>query len=139
MGNANALTPLPDTSPGFFAGEWAGAGERGSFCFLQLHTDGGGWVLVDGGSGDWSIAKIQWRNRQQVIQVDAVFPVPAAPRLRVMPLQHVGLSSGFNQSLTLIWNPPAGQCALQKVETTARHLKRARNALDDLLYSEGRR
>lgn len=139
LGSVGARTPPLDTSPGFFTGEWSGAGGQGSFCYLQLNADGGGWVLVDGGSGDWQSAKILWRNRRQVIQVDAVLPVPAAPRLRILPLEHVGLSSGFNQSLTLAWNPLYTPCELLKIETTARQLKRSRSALESLLQSESPR
>jgi len=42
------------------------------------------------------------------------------------------LVSGMNQSLTLTWNEQSTGCQLQKVETTARHLKRARSAIDGL-------
>ena len=58
-GTAHALTPLPDTSPSFFSGEWAGAGEQGTYCYLNLSADGWGWVLIDGGAGDWLGARMQ--------------------------------------------------------------------------------
>jgi hypothetical protein len=42
------------------------------------------------------------------------------------------LVSGMNQSLMLTWNEQSTGCQLQKVETTARHLNRARRAIDGL-------
>lgn len=50
LGAANALTPPPNNSPGFFAGEWTGIGEHGSYCYLNLSSDGRGWVLIDSGA-----------------------------------------------------------------------------------------
>ncbi|MDP2823967.1 MAG: hypothetical protein Q8O52_14990 [Sulfuritalea sp.] len=132
LGTANALTPPPDNSPGFFAGEWAGTGEQGSYCYLKLSADGWGWVLIDGGSGDWLGARIQWRNRQQALQVEKIIPLPASPQLRIMPLGKFVLSCGFNQSLRLNWSDQSGGCQLQKIETTARHLVRARSAIEGL-------
>lgn len=133
VGGASALTPLPDNSPGFFAGEWAGAGSQGSYCYLNLSTDGSGWVLIDGGSGDWFAARMQWRNQRQSIQVETIMPANASPRLRVMPLEKFGLISGINQSLRLTWNDPAGGCHLQKLEITAQHLQGARKTAESLL------
>lgn len=52
LGSAKALTPLPDNSPGFFSGEWAGTGHQGAYCYMNLSPDGWGWVLIDGGTGD---------------------------------------------------------------------------------------
>jgi hypothetical protein len=66
LGNANALTPPPDNSTGFFAGEWTGNGEHGAFCYLNLVADGTGLVLIDAGSGDWLGARMQWRNSRQL-------------------------------------------------------------------------
>jgi hypothetical protein len=139
LGTAQALTPLPDNSPGFFAGEWAGTGAHGSYCYLKLTADGWGWVLIDGGSGDWLVARMKWRNRQQALQVERIIPLPASPQLRVMPLEKFVLASTFNQSLRLTWSTQPGDCQLQKVETTAGHLVRARGAIEGLLSGEGRR
>lgn len=138
LGIAHAVTPLPDSSPGFFAGEWAGSGEDGTYCYLSLSADGWGWVLIDGGSGDWLGARMQWHNRKQALQVEKIIPLPASTQLRVMPLEKFVLSSGFNQSLRLTWNEKSGGCYLQKIETTARHLIRARSTIDGLLPSEMR-
>lgn len=132
LGTANALTPLPDTSPGFFSGEWAGAGSHGAYCYLNLSEDGRGWVLIDGGTGDWLGARMQWRNQQQSLHVEKIIPLPASAQLRVMPLEKFVLSSGFNQSLKLTWNEPSGGCYLQKIETTARHLLGARQTLESV-------
>ena len=136
LGTANALTPPLDNSPGFFAGEWAGTGEQGSYCYLKLNTDGWGWVLVDGGAGDWHGARIQWRNRQQALQVEKITPLAASAQLRIMPLEKFGLSTGFNQSLRLNWNEQSGVCQMQKIETTARNLFRARGAIEALPQGE---
>lgn len=139
VGVANALTPLPDNSPAFFSGEWAGNGGQGSYCYLKLNTDGWGWVLIDGGSGDWLGARLQWRNRQQALQVKKIIPLTAAPRRRIMPLEKFVISSGFNQSLSLTWSEQSSACQLQKLETTARHLDRARKAMDSLQSGESSR
>jgi len=129
---ANALTPLPDSSPSFFSGEWAGTGEHGTYCYLNLSADGWGWVLIDGGSGDWLGARMQWRNRQQALQIEKIIPLQVSIQLRVMPLEKFVLSSGFNQTLRLTWNEKSGCCHLQKIGTTAQHLMRARRTIDGL-------
>lgn len=139
VGSASALTPLPDTSPDAFAGEWAGTGEQASFCYVQLSADGWGRVLVDGGAGDWLAARVQWRNRQQGLQVDKVIPAAASPQLRIMPLKTMVLRSGFNQSLSLTWNERLGACQLQRSEVAAGRLDRARRAVDGLQAGEGKR
>jgi hypothetical protein len=139
LATAHALTPLPDNSPSFFSGEWAGTGEHGTYCYLNLSADGRGWVLIDGGAGDWLGARMQWRNRQQALQVEKIIPLPASPQLRVMPLGTFVLSGGFNQSLRLTWNKQSGGCQLQKIETTARHRMRARSAIEGLLPGESLR
>ena len=139
FGSASALTPLPDTSPAAFAGEWAGTGEQASYCYVQLGADGWGWVLVDGGAGDWLGARIQWRNRQQRLQVDKVIPAAVSTQLRIMPLKTMVLRSGFNQSLSLTWDERLTACQLQRIEVTARRLDRARSALDGLQTGEGKR
>lgn len=136
LGTANALTPLLNNSPGFFAGEWAGTGEQGSYCYLKLSADGWGWVLIDGGAGDWLGARMQWHNWQQALQVEQIIPLPASIQQRIMPLGKFSLSSGFNQSLRLTWHERAGGCQLQKIETTARQLIRARSAIEGLLSPE---
>ncbi len=133
LGTAHALTPLPDNSPGFFSGEWAGTAPQGAYCYLNLSADGSGWVLIDGGAGDWLGARMQWRNQQQTLQVEQVIPLQASAQLRVMPLEKFVLSSGFNQSLKLTWNESSGGCHLQKIDTAARHLLGARQTLESLL------
>lgn len=138
-GSATALTPPLDASPGFFAGEWAGNGEHGSYCYLKLSADGRGWVLVDGGTGDWLGARLQWRNRQQTIQVDTLVPMAVSPERRIMPLETFVLRSGFNESLSLTWNARSSGCHLQKIEASSRHLRRARDAIEALPQDEGKR
>ena len=133
LGFAEALTPLPDTSPGFFSGEWAGNGQQGAYCYLNLSADGWGWVLIDGGTGDWLGARMQWRNQQQSLQVEQVIPLQASAQLRVLPLEKFVLSSGLNQSLKLTWNELSGSCHLQKLDATARHLLGARKTLERLM------
>ena len=138
LGTANALTPLPDNSPGFFSGEWAGTGHHGAYCYLNLSADGSGWVLIDAGAGDWLGARMQWRNQQQALHVEQITPLPASPQLRVLPLEKFVLSSGFNQSLKLTWNDPSGGCHLQKTDTAARHLLGARKTLESVLPGAGK-
>jgi hypothetical protein len=139
LGTAHALTPLLDNSPGFFAGEWAGTGAQGSYCYLKLSADGWGWVLIDGGSGDWLVAQMKWRNQRQALQIEKIIPLPASPQLRVMPLEKFVLDSTFNQSLKLTWSTHSGDCQMQKIETTAAHLLRARSAVAGLQSAEGSR
>lgn len=132
VGSASALTPLPDKSAALFAGEWAGGGERGSYCYVKLDADGQGLVLVDGGAGDWLGARIQWRNQQQNLQVDKVIPLAASARQRIGPLEKFVFSAGFNQSLSLSWSAQSRACQLQRTEAAARHLARARATIDAL-------
>ena len=139
LGSASALTPPTDSSPSFFLGEWAGTGESGSYCYLNLGADGWGLVLIDGGTGDWLGARVQWRNQHQKLQAGKVMPLPVSIQRRIMPLKTFVLRSGFNQSLSLTWNSMASGCQLQKIETTARQLNRARDAVEGLLKSEGKR
>ena len=136
LGSANALTPLHDKSPGFFAGEWTGSGEHGSTCYVKLGADGLGWVLIDGGSGDWMGAKMQWHNRKQTLQLDKITPLGASPRLRTLPLQKFVLASGFNRSLKLTWNEGSASCQMQHLERAERHLERARSAMEGVLADE---
>ncbi len=139
LGAANALTPLPDSSPSFYSGEWAGIGEQGSYCYLNLGADGWGWVLINGGAGDWLGARVQWRNRHQTLEIEKAIPLPFSSKQRVMPLETFVLRSEFNQSLSLTWSAKSPGCQLQRIETTAHHLNRARNAIEGLLQSEGKR
>jgi len=139
LGTAAALTPLPDPSPGFFSGEWAGNGQQGAYCYLNLSADGWGWVLIDGGTGDWLGARMQWRNQQQSLHVEQVIPLQASAQLRVLPLEKFVLSSGLNQSLKLTWNEPSGGCHLQKLDTVARHLLGARKTLEGLISGANKR
>jgi hypothetical protein len=139
LGSASALTPRPDTSPNAFAGEWAGTGELASYCYVQLGADGWGQVLVDGGSGDWLGARIQWRHRQHGLQVDRIIPAPVSTQRRITPLKTLVLRSGFNQSLSLTWNEGLGPCQLQRTELAARRLERARSAVEGLQSEDGKR
>jgi hypothetical protein len=138
LGTANALTPLHDSSPSFFSGEWAGTGQQGTYCYLNLSADGWGWVLIDGGAGDWLGARLQWRNLQQALQVEKIIPLPASTERRIMPLAKFALRSGFNQSLRLTWNAQSTGCQLQKMETMAHHLNRARSIIDGLPQGESK-
>lgn len=139
LGTAEALTPLPDPSPGFFSGEWAGNGQQGAYCYLNLSADGWGWMLIDGGTGDWLGTRMQWRNQQQSLQVEQVIPLQASAQLRVLPLEKFVLSSGLNQSLKLTWNEPSGSCHLHKLDATARHLLGARKTLEGLISGANKR
>ncbi len=129
---AQALTPLPDGSAAFFAGEWSGSGTQGSYCYLDLAADGSGWVLFDGGSGDWRAARISWVNQRQSLQVTQISPQPMAPRLRVMPLEKFQLGTEFNQTLHLTWDGKGGGCYLQKLQASEGHLAAARAAIAGL-------
>jgi len=131
-GTASALTPPLDNSPGFFSGEWAGAGEQGSYCYVKLNADGSGWVLVDSGAGDWQGARMQWRNRHQTVQIEKIDPLTASAQLRITPLGKFSLGGGFNRSLTLTWSEQSGSCQLQKIEDIARHLGAARASIEGM-------
>jgi len=133
-----AQAPPPDSSPGYFSGEWAGTGEYGSYCYVMLTADGSGWVLMDGGAGDWRGAQVQWRNRLQSLQIERTIPLIASPQRRIMPLEDFSLGGGFNQSLSLTSTEPRGGCQLQKIETTAQHLAAARSAIEGLRLGESR-
>ncbi|HNI58236.1 MAG TPA: hypothetical protein PKZ00_11705, partial [Elusimicrobiota bacterium] len=61
------------------------------------------------------------------------------PRVRLGPLTNYTLSAGMNQSLRLAWNGSTCGCQLQKIETTARQLARAREALKALESPDNRR
>lgn len=137
---AFSLTPLPDSSPKFFAGEWTGVGEQGTYCYLNLSADGRGLALIDrDGVGNWFGARIQWRNRQQTVDVERIIPLPASPQLRILPLSTLSLQTGFNQSLQLSWGKPSDSCHLQKIETTADRLMQARRTIERLPPSDERR
>jgi hypothetical protein len=138
QGVAVAVTPPLDNTPGFFSGEWAGSGESGSYCYMSLEADGSGLVLIDGGAGDWLGARLKWRNRQQTLQVESIIPLSVSPQRRIMPLETFALRSGFNQSLSLSWSRGVAGCQLQKVEATARHLERAREAVKAVRQGGGK-
>ena len=129
---ACALTPLPDESLGVFAGEWAGAGEQGAYCYLNLDARGRGWVLIDGGAGDWLGARIHWRNQHQSLQIEKITPLRTSPELRVMSLSSFSLVNGINQSLRLAWGHGSSGCQLQKTAVSADHLVQARDTLERL-------
>lgn len=139
LGPSHALTPLPDLSQDFFAGEWTGNGENGAACYLLLSPDGSGTVLIDGGSGDWLAARLQWRNDRQTLRVVQSVPMSVSPQERLGPLETFVLITGMNRSLRLTWNGQSTGCQLQKIETAARHLARAREALRSLGPKEKRR
>lgn len=139
IGSAGASTPPVDQSAALFAGEWAGGGEHGSYCYVKLDADGQGVVLIDGGAGDWLGARLQWRNAQQNVQVDKIIPLAASPRLRIMPLETFAFSAGFNQSLSLSWSTQVGACQLTRTENEARHLASARATVDALASEQDKR
>ncbi len=126
VGAASALSPLPDASPALFAGEWAGSGQRGSYCYVKVDADGNGLVLVNGGTGDWLGARMRWHNQQQNLQVDKIFPLSVSAQWRTMPLERFVFNAGFNQSLSLNWSAQFDPCQLQRVDAAARELARAR-------------
>jgi hypothetical protein len=129
-GPATALTPLPDGRPGFFAGDWVGTGADDVYCFVRLQADGSGTVLVEGGSGDWLGARIQWRNeRQHVVLVD-VSPLPFDPGRRLMPLSRLLLSSGVNRTLQLRWSDRRSACELQWQVDVQHRTDQARKLLE---------
>ena len=138
VADTGALTPAADTSAAYFAGEWTGVGERGAACYLNLSADGRGWVLVDAGAGDWMGASMVWRNNQQALVVDQAIPLAASARLRTMPLEKFTLSSGMNQSMKLVWREASGVCLLQRTETTADQLARAREVMTRLRPKGGK-
>ncbi len=138
VADTGALTPAADTSAAYFAGEWTGIGERGAACYLNLGADGRGWVLVDAGAGDWMGVSVVWRNKQQALVVDQAIPMAASARLRIMPLEKFTLSSGVNQSMKLVWREPSGVCLLQRTETTADQLARAREVMTQLRPKGGK-
>ncbi len=127
-----AASPPPDQSSAFFAGEWSGTGAQGSYCYLELAADGTGWVLLDGGSGDWLGARIRWHNQRQSLQVDDVVPLRASPARRIMSLEQVQLGGGFNQSLRLTSKSLPGGCDLQRVALQATRLDGARATVKGL-------
>lgn len=126
-GGSAALTPLPDKTLGAFAGEWVGTGALGAYCYVELTAQGSGTILVDAGAGTWAGARIRWHNQQQSVQVDSVVPLAASPQLRTSPLRNFTLRSTFNQSLRLGWPEPDNICHLQRQETAAEQLVRARH------------
>ncbi len=138
LGAAKALTPLPDNSPSFFSGEWVGNGEQGIYCYLDLSENGLGWVFIDGGTGDWLGAQMLWLNKQQALQVVKITPLTTSNKRRIMPLTKFSLRSGFNQSLRLTWNAQSTGCQMQKIESMAHHLKRARSVIDGLTQGENK-
>ena len=138
VADTGALTPPADTSPAVFVGEWTGIGERGASCYLKLGADGRGWVLVDTGAGDWMGASMVWRNKQQALVIDQAIPMAASAQLRIMPLEKFTLSSGLNQSMKLVWREPSGVCLLQRIETTADQLARAREVMTRLQPKGGK-
>ena len=138
IGNAGAQAPPVDRSATLFAGEWAGVGEGGAYCYLKLDLNGQGWALIDSGSGDLLGAQVRWRNQQQRLQIDEITPVVAAPRLRTMPLAALTLSTGFNRSLRLDWHAQSGTCQMQRTNVSAYQLSHARDVLEKLQSAGGK-
>lgn len=137
MGNVGAQAPPPDLSNGLFAGEWAGIGERGTHCYLNLDVSGWGWVLIDGGTGDLMSAQVRWRNQRLSLHIDEIIPVAFSPRLRTSPLATLRLSSGFNRSLRLDWQS-TGSCQMQRTDVSARQLAHARDVVQKLQAERGK-
>lgn len=135
-GHAEAPSPPPDASPDFFAGEWIGTGGQGSYCYLKLGADGWGSVLVNVGAGDWMASRLRWHNDHQSLHVDQVVPVKPSPALRVMRLGSFALGGGFNQSLQLTWKGAVAGCEMQRVESAAAQLGRARDVVMGLRAAE---
>ena len=111
--SSQALTPLPESSSAFFAGDWIGTGSRDVFCFMRLQTDGIGTVLINGASGDWLGASIRWRNQRQRIVLIEAHPLLANPHRRLRPLSQLSLSSGINQTIQLKLDGDLPVCELQ--------------------------
>ena len=139
VGASHARSPPPDASPSLFAGEWTGVGERGSYCYVKIEPDGRGLVLVNGGTGDWVGARMQWHNQQQNLQVDKILPLAVSAQRRTMPLEKFVFNAGFNQALSLSWNAQFSPCQLQRIEEAARQLARARATADALPPEQGKR
>lgn len=137
----HTLTPLPDSKPAFFSGDWVGTGGDDVFCFMRLRTDGTGTVLVSSPSGDWLGANIRWLNqRQSIILVDTA-PVTADPHRRLTPLRQLSLSSGINQTIRLKLNEEKPACELQLRVALLRRADKAETLIDnptDLRNTGGR-
>lgn len=132
IGSSNAQAPPIDTSLNFFSGEWTGTGSGGKYCYVSLNANGWGQVLIDGGTGDWLGARVQWRNVGQSLRVEKIIPLAASSELRLTPFTELVLSGGFNMSLSLTWGEKSNSCQLQKVETTANKLIQARKTIKTL-------
>lgn len=133
---AYALTPPLDGTPALFSGEWAGNSAQGSYCYINLNEDGSGWVLIDGGAGDWLGARLKWRNLKQTLQVEKITPLISSPQQRISPLDKISIRTEFNQTLSLTWSPKYPDCQLQRIEITAHHLNRARSVIGKLRQDE---
>jgi len=137
LASAQALSPPPDNSPALFAGEWAGTGQFGSYCYMHLAADHQGVLLIDAGAGDWLGARLQWRNAQQNLVVESLVPLPFVPELRVLPLTQAVIRTGVNLSLNLSWDGSPEACNLQRAETLAGRLDRARETITRVPVGEG--
>ncbi len=87
-------------------------------------------MLIDGGAGDWLGAQLRWRNHQQRLVVERITPLPFSAQRRIMPLASFELRTGLNQSLSVHWNAHGRSWQLQKLDAMARHLGRARAAIE---------
>lgn len=98
---ALALTPLPDTRPAFFAGDWVGTGSNDTACFVRLHEDGRGEIYLQGANGERQGTRIRWRNDRQNLLVLEVQVLPRNPALRLGPFGDFTLRNGVNLTLSL--------------------------------------
>lgn len=125
-----AQSPLPDESPAFFSGDWIGTGAQDNFCFMRLHPDGMGTVLVMSASGDWLGARIRWRNRRQNIEVVAAHPLPGDPHRRLSPLPGFSLSLGFGTTIHLRLDAGPAFCEMQRRSAVERDVGNAERLLE---------
>lgn len=137
-----ALTPLPDETPAFFAGDWIGTGAEDMFCFIRLLPDGNGTVFVNSASGDWLGARIRWRNQQQSMVLIEASPLPAVPGRRLLSLTGLTLRSGVNHTLQLKPGERSPVCELQLHDNVLRRAGQAGMLLDnpsEVRKSDGRK
>jgi hypothetical protein len=130
--SAPAQSPPLDGSPAFFSGDWIGTGTRDDFCFIRLHPDGRGTVLLMGAGGDWLGARIRWRNERQSLVVLAVQPLPNDPHRRLAPLDQLSLGTGFGTTIHLRLDKQGSPvCELQRRTMVQQNVSAAELLLDD--------
>ena len=96
-----ALTPLPDSRPAFFAGDWIGTGANDTLCFARLHDDGRGEIYLQGGNGERHGIQFRWRNDRQSLLILEKQVLANYPALRLGPIDAFTLRNGPNRTLTL--------------------------------------